>query len=102
MVFIFLDVEDFTAEMFPVTFQPGERKKCVSVNITNDEIVEQMEESFVFDIEVQLSPLNPTVSRSSSNITIIDDDSKFSAHCVCSFYLHNSLKPTCKVYLNVK
>ena len=89
MVFIFLDVEDFTAEMFPITFQPGERKKCVSVNITNDEIVEQTEESFVFDIEVQSSHLNPTASRSSSNITIIDDDSKFSAmysRCVCTLF----------------
>lgn len=60
-----------------VTFAPGETRECVNVSIVDDNVVEDLEESFWLEIDsvdpvvVGLGP-NPN-----STVIIIDDDSKF-------------------------
>ena len=66
---------DYSSVVIPVTFEPCEMRKCITVTITDDLTVEETEESFIVRLE-RGSMTNSiiTVESVPAVVTIRDDD----------------------------
>jgi hypothetical protein len=65
------DDEDFIPVSKFVTFQPGERKKIVGIDLVDDDVVEPTEE-----FTVRLSSSTPFAFGSPATVRIADNDGK--------------------------
>ena len=66
---------DYNSVAVPVTFEPCEMRKCITVTITDDLTVEEVEESFIVTLE--RGPMTNSliiVESVPAVVTIRDDD----------------------------
>ena len=73
--------DDYTATSGSVTFSPGETLKTFTVEIKEDQIIENQQES----VQLLLSnPTNATLGDSSGVLLISDDDGISFTESICS------------------
>ena len=67
---------DFSIPQQPynLVISAGQSKTCVNISLTDDSVLEQ-NETFTIEIESMDSRIIPDASRSTTTITIVDDDS---------------------------
>ena len=66
---------DFSIPQQPyLVISAGLSKNCVNISLTDDSVLEQ-NETFTIEIESMDSRIIPDASRSTTTITIVDDDS---------------------------
>ena len=71
----YINGSDYSSVAIPVTFEPCEMRKCITVAITDDLRVEEVEELFIVTLE--RGPMTNsliTVESVPAVVTITDDD----------------------------
>ena len=81
----YIDTSDYTGGSLTFTFEPGDSEVCQNIELIDDDILEDVVESFELTLSVDNEP-SVVVSPNQAEVLIFDDDGKLimcdSVQCV--------------------